>query len=105
VSDRLILMGHPTAMPTDDQTLRKQLLFRSWHRGTREMDLILGQYAERHLPGMDRQRLDLYARLLEKSDPDIYMWLTGREALPADIDGEVWRSLMASFVASEDANS
>jgi antitoxin CptB len=90
-------MGHPTAMPTDDQTLRKQLLFSSWHRGTREMDLILGRFAERHLPGMDRVRLDGYALLLEKSDPDIYLWLTGRESPPADIGGPLWRSLMASF--------
>ena len=100
-------MDYTTAMPTDDQTLRKQLLFRSWHRGTREMDLILGQFAERYLPGMDRERLDGYARLLEKSDPDIYLWLTGREAPPADIGRELWRSLMASFPlnAGKDANS
>jgi antitoxin CptB len=94
-------------MPTDDQTLRKRLLFRSWHRGTREMDLILGQFAEHHLSGMDRERLDDYARLLEKSDPDIYLWLTGREAPPTDIDGDLWRSLMASFPlnAGKDADS
>jgi len=100
-------MGHPNAMPTDDQTMRKQLLFRSWHRGTREMDLILGRYAERHLPAMDRAQLDGYALLLEKSDPDIYLWLTGRETPPADIGGELWRSLMASFPldAGKDADS
>ena len=94
-------------MPTDDQTMRKQLLFRSWHRDTREMDLILGRFAERHLSAMDRVRLDGYALLLEKSDPDIYLWLTGRETPPADIGGELWRSLMASFPldAGKDADS
>ena len=84
-------------MTIDDQTLRKRLLFRSWHRGTREMDLILGRFAERHLAGMDRDRLDGYARLLENTDPDLYNWLTGREPPPAGIGRDLWRLLMASF--------
>jgi antitoxin CptB len=94
-------------MPIDDQTLRRQLLFRSWHRGTREMDLILGRFAERCLPELDSAQLDGYARLLEKADPDIYLWLTGREAPPADIGEGLWRLLMASLSpeASKDAKA
>jgi antitoxin CptB len=84
-------------MTIDDQTLRKQLLFRSWHRGTREMDLILGRFAEKHLAGMARGQLDGYARLLENSDPDLYNWLTGREPLPAGVGEDLWQRLMASF--------
>jgi antitoxin CptB len=61
------------------------------------MDLILGRFAERHLTGMDRDRLDGYASLLENTDPDIYNWLTGREPRPAGIGGDLWRLLMASF--------
>jgi antitoxin CptB len=94
-------------MTIDDQTLRKQLLFRSWHRGTREIDLILGRFAERHLAGMDRNRLDAYARLLENTDPDLYNWLTEREPLPAGIRDDIWRLLMASFssVATKDSTA
>jgi antitoxin CptB len=84
-------------MPIDDQTLRRQLLFRSWHRGTREMDLILGRFAEGQLAAMRRDQLDGYARLLEKADPDIYLWLTGREPPPKDIGEDLWRLLMASI--------
>jgi antitoxin CptB len=84
-------------MTLDDQTLRKRLIFRSWHRGTREMDLILGRFAERHLAAMDRERLEGYAALLENTDPDIYNWLTGREAPPATIGEALWRLLMESF--------
>jgi antitoxin CptB len=90
-------MTHPNAMTIDDQTLRKRLLFRSWHRGTREMDLILGRFAERHLAVMDRDRLDGYARLLENTDPDIYNWLTGREPRPGGIGDDLWRLLTVSF--------
>lgn len=94
-------------MTIDDQTLRKRLLFRSWHRGTREMDLILGRFAERHLAAMDRDRLDGYERLLENNDPDIYNWITGREPPPAGIGEDLWRLLSASFSpnAAKDATS
>ncbi len=44
---------------------RKRLLFRSWHRGTREMDLLLGSFAERNLPGFSADQIELYERLLE----------------------------------------
>ena len=84
-------------MAIDDQTLRKRLKFRSWHRGTREMDLILGRFADLHLQAMDRGQLDSYALLLEESDPDIYDWLIGREAPPEMIAADVWRLLAASF--------
>ena len=48
------------------------------------MDLILGRFADRNLPAMDREQLDSYALLLEESDPDIYDWLTGQKTPPAD---------------------
>jgi antitoxin CptB len=86
-------------MAIDDQTLRKRLKFRSWHRGTREMDLILGRFADRHLPAMDREQLDGYARLLEESDPDIYDWLIRNAAPPGVIASDLWQLLMASFAA------
>ena len=92
-------------MTMDDQTLRKRLLYRSWHRGTREMDLILGRFAERELAAMDRERLDGYARLLENTDLDLYNWLTRREPLPDGIGEELWRLLTQSFSTSKDAAS
>jgi antitoxin CptB len=89
-------------MTEDDQILRKRLRFRSWHRGTREMDLILGRFADAHLAAMDRGQLDRYGRLLENSDPDIYNWLVGRGAPPDLIGEDLWRLLTASFHRSRD---
>ena len=84
-------------MAMDDQILRKRLLFRSWHRGSRELDLILGGFAERHLAVLDRDQLDRYGRLLENSDPDIYDWLTGCAPWPDGIGKDLWRLLTASL--------
>ena len=74
---------------------RKQLLFRSWHRGTREADLILGSFADAHLAGFDAAQLDRYEALLDMPDPDIFDWLMGRCTPPAECDHDVTRMLLA----------
>lgn len=74
---------------------RKRLLFRSWHRGTREADLLLGSFAEANLGGFDNARLDHYEALLECPDADLFDWITGRVALPPEYDTDVTRLLLA----------
>ena len=74
---------------------RGRLKFRSWHRGTREMDLLLGTFADAHLPDFTIAQLDQYETVLELSDPDLYNWITGKEPVPAEHDGEVLRLLCA----------
>jgi antitoxin CptB len=85
----------PETAPEDNISIkRKQLLFRSWHRGTREVDLLLGKFAEAHIPGFDTAELELYDRFLNNSDPDIYNWLTGQEPVPPAEDTAVVRLLL-----------
>ncbi|MEM9524673.1 MAG: succinate dehydrogenase assembly factor 2, partial [Pseudomonadota bacterium] len=50
----------------------KRMRMRSWRRGTREMDLILGPFADAHLVGMTPQALDLFDRLLCENDQELY---------------------------------
>jgi antitoxin CptB len=56
---------------------RKRLLFRCWHRGIREMDLILGRFADSEIAGLTDDELDQLERLIEVPDPDLYAALTG----------------------------
>lgn len=71
---------------TDElETDRKRLKFRSWHRGTREIDLLLGRFADQRLDALDAEAIRAYAALLEESDPDIYNWVTGREECPSGV--------------------
>ena len=65
----------------------KRMRMRAWRRGTKEMDLILGPYADAHLEKMDAAVLDLFDRLLEENDQDLYPWVTGAAAPPADLSG------------------
>jgi antitoxin CptB len=74
---------------------RKRLTFRSWHRGTREADILLGRFADRHLPNFDEGQLERYERLLELSDPDLYNWMSAREPVPPEHDNDVMRLLVA----------
>jgi antitoxin CptB len=56
---------------------RKRLRFRSWHRGTREADLVLGSFADRHLADLDTEQLAAYERLLDEPEPDLWDWISG----------------------------
>ena len=82
-------------MPTPPDIRRKRLLFRSWHRGTRETDLILGRFAEAHLAEFDAGQLERYEALLECSDADLFDWVSGRVSPPAAQDHDVMRLLLA----------
>ena len=57
---------------------RKRLLFRCWHRGTREMDLILGRFADAEITHLSEQELVQFEYLMEVPDPDLYAALTGK---------------------------
>ncbi len=61
----------------------RRLRIRSWRRGTREMDLILGPYADGPLAALEAPELDAYEVLLEQPDPDLYAWVSG-VAAPAE---------------------
>ena len=63
---------------------RKKILFRSWHRGTKEMDIILGNFADKHIKELSDAQLDAYENLLEVPDLDVYNWITGKEDAPAN---------------------
>ena len=77
------------------ETRRKRLLYRSVYRGNKENDILLGQFARAHIAEFDAVELDQYERLLSAGDNDIYDWVSGRSAVPADADTPVLRKLLA----------
>ncbi|MBU6234354.1 MAG: succinate dehydrogenase assembly factor 2 [Alphaproteobacteria bacterium] len=79
---------------------RRMLIFRSWHRGTREMDILMGAFADAYVPNFDAAQLDEYERVLTCQDPDLYDWKCGRAEPPADEDCAVLRLFLAHKVAA-----
>ncbi len=57
---------------------RRRVLFRAWRRGTREMDLLLGRFADAYIATLDDDGLAALEALLEVPDADLFAWLTGR---------------------------
>jgi len=81
---------------------RKRLLFRCWHRGTREMDLILGRFADAEIGNLNDDELTELEGLLEVSDPDLYAAITGDKVLPPDVSGALFARIKAYPIADRD---
>jgi antitoxin CptB len=73
---------------------RAKLLFRSWHRGIREMDLILGGFADTEIASLDGHDLDEYEMMLETDDRDLLQWITGELDVPSVADTPLFRRIM-----------
>ena len=63
---------------TTDEARLKRLKMRSWRRGIKEMDIILGAFADDRLASLSPRDLDLYEALLSENDHDLYAWVTSR---------------------------
>ena len=72
---------------------RRRILFRAWRRGMREMDLVMGQFADGHLPEMTDAELDEFELLLDAPDPSVLAWITGEEPTPAHYDTPLFARL------------
>jgi antitoxin CptB len=73
---------------------RRKLLFRAWRRGVREMDLIVGRFADVYIDKFDEPALDQFERLIEVPNAALYAWVTGDETAPAEHDSAVLRDLI-----------
>ncbi len=69
----------------------KRMAMRSWRRGTKEMDLVLGPFADAHLAGLSEADLLTYDALLAENDQDLMAWILGQSAPPADLAGMLER--------------
>ena len=67
---------------SDRERREKRLKYQSWHRGTREMDLILGQFADARLSAMSEKEIEEYTALISLPDTQLYKWISGREEIP-----------------------
>jgi len=69
-------------MPESNQDRIKRLKMRSWRRGTKEMDMVLGPYSDTELVALDEAQIVLYDAMLNENDHDLYQWITGQSPTP-----------------------
>ena len=78
---------------------RKKLRYRAWHRGTKEMDLILGPFADANIHGYGSAELDRLEALMNEEDPPLLKWVMGQEEPPENVD----RVFLAEVIADHQA--
>lgn len=88
-------MTGTTRTSADISPRRKRILFRAWHRGIREMDLILGQFADDHIGTLSDEQLDELEVIMREEDADLVKWITGELPVP-----ESYRTPLFEKIAS-----
>ena len=82
---------------------RKRLLFRCWHRGTREMDLILGRFADAEIAALRDDELAQLEHLIEVPDPDLYAAVSGNRALAPEYASSLFDRIKSFRSTDRDA--
>jgi antitoxin CptB len=72
---------------------QRRLRYRAWHRGTREMDLVLGRFVDATLAAMSETEIDQLEALMQAPDPDLLSWVLGQAEVPPQYDTDVFRRL------------
>jgi antitoxin CptB len=91
-------------MSVDLDARRRRALFRAWHRGTREMDLLLGRFADAYIATLSDRDLSDFEALMEAPDPDLFDWITRAEpaAVPARYDTPLLRAVVTFHASRHD---
>jgi antitoxin CptB len=74
---------------------RKRLRFRAWHRGTREMDLVLGRFVDANVAALSDEEIATLETLMEAPDPELYLWIAGTADVPSNYDTALFRKIVA----------
>jgi antitoxin CptB len=72
---------------------RRKLLFRAWHRGMREVDLIMGRFADATVADLTVGELTEFEQLMEVPDREVLAWVTGEAVVPPAYDTQLFRRL------------
>ncbi|MDE1992801.1 MAG: succinate dehydrogenase assembly factor 2 [Rhizobiaceae bacterium] len=82
-----------TLSSADLDPRRRRILFRCWHRGIREMDLVFGQFADNELPGLSEPELDEFERIMAEEDNDLVKWILGTLPVPEHLQTPLFARL------------
>jgi antitoxin CptB len=83
---------------------RRRALFRAWHRGMREVDLLLGPFADTHIADFGDHDLAEFEALLEVPDDELLTWLIGKFTAPPAFQTGVLRSIVEFHTRRHDQN-
>ncbi|MGL1920092.1 MAG: succinate dehydrogenase assembly factor 2 [Hyphomicrobiales bacterium] len=79
----------------DIEIYKKKLMFRAWHRGMKELDLLMGTFAQDELAELKGDELDQFERLIDSEDNDLLNYFNGKQAVPSHLAGPVFERIKA----------
>ena len=79
----------PTITSNGLDPRRKKISFRAWHRGTKEMDIVFGTFADAHLSKLSDEELDVLEHLMSAPDRDLFKWISGEDPTPTNYQSDV----------------
>lgn len=79
----------------DTEIYKKKLMFRAWHRGMKELDLLMGTFAQSELVNLQGDELAQFERLIDSEDNDLLNYFNGKEAVPDELAGSVFERIKA----------
>lgn len=82
---------------TDISLLRKKLMYRSWHRGCKETDMLLGYFALKYLDKFSLNELTEYEKIVDLDDYELYCYITRKTNLPSNLDSKIM-DLITCFI-------
>ena len=74
---------------------RRRVLFRCWHRGMREVDLLLGQFADARIDQLSEAELDELEQFMEAQDADIFSWFAVSKPVAAEYAAPIFETIRA----------
>ena len=74
---------------------RKKMLFRCWHRGIKEMDIVFGTFADAHLAKLSEEELDVFEYLMSAPDRELFKWISKEEPAPANYQSDLLAQIQA----------
>ena len=74
---------------------QRRVLFRCWHRGMREVDLLLGQFADARIDQLSEIELDQLENFMEAQDADIFSWFAGSKPVDPQYDAPIFEVIKA----------
>jgi len=92
--ETLRIMAPQKAAGEDLSMRRRRLRYRAWHRGTKELDLVLGPFADAHLERFSTPELDRLEALMDEEDTDLLKWVMGQEPIPSGSDAPLLKIII-----------
>lgn len=77
----------------DLENRKRRLLFRAWHRGIKELDLIFGNFVEANIASFTDEDCEWFESLFEEQDHEILKWVTSGEDVPERFQGPTMSAL------------